>query len=52
MSPGYVATNLNGHQGTLTTEESAAGMIKTAVLINKNGPTCQFLSYTGETVEW
>ena len=51
ISPGYVQTNMNGGKGVLTPQESAAGVIKVGVLLEKNGPTGKFLDYTGE-MEW
>ena len=47
INPGYVATNMNPN-GTLTTQESAAGVIKEGVLLEANGPTGKFLDYTGK----
>lgn len=52
INPGYVATSLNGYSGHLKPEESAAGVIKYGILIDKDGPTRTFLDYTGETLPW
>jgi NAD(P)-dependent dehydrogenase (short-subunit alcohol dehydrogenase family) len=49
ISPGYVATNLNNYRGILTPEESAKGVIKYGILLDKTGPTRTFLDHTGNT---
>jgi hypothetical protein len=51
-SPGYVATDLNGHQGQLvvTDEESVAAVIKLATLPN-DGPTGEFHDINGQ-IPW
>jgi Enoyl-(Acyl carrier protein) reductase len=42
ISPGYVPTSLNSYRGVIPVEDSAAGVIKNAVLIDQTGPTCMF----------
>jgi NAD(P)-dependent dehydrogenase (short-subunit alcohol dehydrogenase family) len=48
--PGFVATDLNGHRGTRTTEQGAAIAIRLATLPN-DGPTGQFFNDDGP-VAW
>jgi NAD(P)-dependent dehydrogenase (short-subunit alcohol dehydrogenase family) len=46
ICPGYVATDLNGHSGSLTTEESAKGLME---FINRDGFTSgHFIKKGGE----
>eukprot|EP00026_Physarum_polycephalum_P016049 Phypoly_transcript_16880.p1 GENE.Phypoly_transcript_16880~~Phypoly_transcript_16880.p1 ORF type:complete len:244 (+),score=46.63 Phypoly_transcript_16880:87-818(+) len=52
INPGYVATNLNSYKGKLTTKESAEGVIKYGILLDKAGPTASFLDYSGTTLPW
>ncbi|MHC3472571.1 SDR family oxidoreductase [Streptomyces sp. 7R007] len=46
VEPGYVATDLNGHQGVGTAEEAAVTVTRLAVLAD-DGPTATFQSETG-----
>jgi len=46
VSPGFVATDMNGHRGTLTVEEGAAGPVRLA-LLPANGPSGRFFSGDG-----
>ena len=48
--PGYVATDLNGHQGHRTTQQGAATPIRLATLPD-DGPTGGFFEDAGE-VPW
>jgi NAD(P)-dependent dehydrogenase (short-subunit alcohol dehydrogenase family) len=48
--PGYVATDLNGHQGIGTAEDAAATVTRLAVL-DDDGPTATFQSETGH-IPW
>jgi NAD(P)-dependent dehydrogenase (short-subunit alcohol dehydrogenase family) len=48
--PGYVATDLNGHQGPRTVEQGAAIIVNLAT-INESGPTGGFFDDAGE-VAW
>lgn len=47
--PGYTATDLNGHQGTSTVEESADVIVRMAT-IGADGPTGGFFDKTGPVV--
>lgn len=47
FSPGFAATDLNGHSGPLTVEQAAAVPVKAATLPD-DGPTGRFLSRYGE----
>ncbi|MGW6205662.1 SDR family oxidoreductase [Streptomyces sp. NPDC055089] len=49
-TPGYVATDLNGHQGTRTVEEGARVVVDLATL-DKDGPTGGFFDEDGP-VAW
>ncbi|MFD6191431.1 SDR family oxidoreductase [Streptomyces sp. NPDC060275] len=49
-TPGYVATDLNGHQGTRTVEEGARVVVTLATL-DKDGPTGGFFDEDGP-VAW
>jgi NAD(P)-dependent dehydrogenase (short-subunit alcohol dehydrogenase family) len=46
VSPGFVDTDMNGHRGTLTVEEGAAGPVRLA-LLPPDGPTGGFFDNTG-----
>ena len=46
VSPGYVATDLNGHSGPLTVEQGAVEVVRLAQL-PKSGPTGGFFSEAG-----
>ncbi len=46
ICPGYVATDLNGHSGPLTTEESAKGFMK--FILNDDFITGRFIMKDGE----
>ena len=46
-SPGFVATDLNGHSGELTAEQGAAVPVMVATLPD-DGPTGRFFSRYGE----
>lgn len=46
VSPGYVATDMNQQQGTLTVEEGAAGPVRLA-LLPPDGPTGKFFGESG-----
>jgi len=50
ISPGYVATNINGNSGTQPIDVSAAGIIKNSILLDKTGPTGKFLDFTDERI--
>jgi NAD(P)-dependent dehydrogenase (short-subunit alcohol dehydrogenase family) len=50
VSPGYVATDMNGHQGTLTVEQGAAEPVRLA-LLPPDGPTGGFFE-TGGSYPW
>lgn len=52
ITPGWVATNINGNYGAVDIKESVAGVIKHSVLIDKSGPTCTFMDRNGQTVPW
>lgn len=49
--PGYVATDMNGHQGTITTETSVNGLIS---MIDKLtlAETGKFYDFAGNTLPW
>jgi len=46
VSPGFVATDMNEHRGTLTVEEGAAGPVRLA-LLPANAPSGRFFSGDG-----
>lgn len=46
VSPGFIATDMNQHQGTQTVEEGAAGPVRLA-LLPADGPTGGFFSQDG-----
>lgn len=46
VSPGYVATDMNQHRGTLTVEEGAAGPVRLA-LLPPDGPSGVFFGEAG-----
>lgn len=46
VSPGFVATDMNQHRGTLTVEEGAAGPVRLA-LLPANGPSGRFFGENG-----
>lgn len=48
VNPGFTATDLNGHSGTQTAEQSAKIIVEYATL-NDNGPTGKFISDYGIT---
>ncbi len=48
VNPGYTATDLNGHSGTQTAEQSAKIIVQYAIL-DDNGPTGKFISDYGIT---
>lgn len=52
ICPGYAATAINNYSGVLTPAQSAEGVIKYGVLLEKDGPTCKYLSYDGTTYPW
>jgi len=52
IHPGYVITNINKGGGVESTENSAKGVIKEGILLEKSGPTGQFLDYTGKRWDW
>jgi NAD(P)-dependent dehydrogenase (short-subunit alcohol dehydrogenase family) len=47
VNPGYTATDLNGHQGTLSVEEGAEAIVR-AALLGPDGPTATFFETDGE----
>ncbi|MEV6715247.1 hypothetical protein AB0M48_24795 [Lentzea sp. NPDC051208] len=49
VDPGYTATDLNGHQGTSTVEESADIIVRMAT-IGTDGPTGGFFDKAGPVV--
>jgi len=55
VSPGFVATDINGHQGTLTPEEGARIPVLLATL-GPDGPTAAFVGEdstpTGQRLSW
>jgi NAD(P)-dependent dehydrogenase (short-subunit alcohol dehydrogenase family) len=51
LSPGFCATDLNGHQGVLTAEQGGA-YIAQQVTSPPDGPTGVFLAETGGTYPW
>jgi NAD(P)-dependent dehydrogenase (short-subunit alcohol dehydrogenase family) len=50
VSPGFIATDMNGHRGTQTVEEGAAGPVHLAML-PPDGPTGGFFDQAG-TYPW
>ncbi|MGC2197579.1 MAG: SDR family oxidoreductase [Terriglobales bacterium] len=46
VSPGFIATDMNGHRGTQTVEEGAAGPVRLA-LLPPDGPTGGFFDQAG-----
>ncbi|GAB9473142.1 Short chain dehydrogenase [Globisporangium polare] len=51
LHPGYVATDLNGHQGTISTDESASGLVAVIEKLTIED-TGKFVSYDGESLPW
>jgi NAD(P)-dependent dehydrogenase (short-subunit alcohol dehydrogenase family) len=51
VEPGNVATDLNGHSGTLSPEEGAASAIRLAT-IDSTGPTAGFFGIDGDMQPW
>jgi len=54
ISPGYVSTNINKHakEATVKIEDSAKGIIKNGILLEKDGPTGQFLDFADTKWPW
>lgn len=50
VSPGFIATDMNGHRGTQTVEEGSAGPVRLA-LLPPDGPTGGFFDQKG-TYPW
>jgi len=50
VSPGFCATDLNGHTGVLTAQEGGAHIVRQATM--PDCPTGVFLSETGGTIPW
>jgi NAD(P)-dependent dehydrogenase (short-subunit alcohol dehydrogenase family) len=46
VSPGFIATDMNGHRGTQTVEEGTAGPVRLA-LLPPDGPTGGFFDQAG-----
>ena len=51
VSPGFVATDMNEHRGTMTVEEGAAGPVRLA-LLPADGPSGRFFSSDGGFYPW
>jgi NAD(P)-dependent dehydrogenase (short-subunit alcohol dehydrogenase family) len=51
VSPGFVDTDMNGHRGTLTVEEGAAGPVRLA-LLPADGPTGGFFDDKAAHYPW
>jgi NAD(P)-dependent dehydrogenase (short-subunit alcohol dehydrogenase family) len=51
VSPGFVDTDMNGHRGTMTVEEGAAGPVRLA-LLPPDGPTGGFFDHKADYYPW
>jgi RNA-binding protein with serine-rich domain 1 len=51
LHPGYVATEINGHQGTISTDESVDGLISVIGKLTI-ADTGKFFNYTGASLPW
>ncbi len=51
VSPGFIATDMNGHRGTQTIEEGAAGPVHLA-LLSADGPTGGFFDQAAGSYPW
>lgn len=51
LHPGYVATDLNGQQGTITTETSVSGLISVIDTLTL-AASGKFFDYTGSELPW
>lgn len=51
MHPGYVATDINGHQGTISTETSVIGLVAVIEKLTIED-TGKFYSHDGESLPW
>ena len=51
MHPGWVQTDMGGANASLTTEDSAKGMVR-VVDAQRGKPGCVFVDYSGKTLAW